>query len=75
MPELPHYWYGQLSYHKILPLEYNLSIEISYRIGQWAMSCLPLPKEKSGALRSHSPFSSSLHSRSLFTVCDNFREI
>jgi Fe-S cluster biosynthesis and repair protein YggX len=28
MPELPNYLYEQLSYHKILPLEYNLSMKI-----------------------------------------------
>lgn len=50
MPELLNFWYEQLSYHKILPLEYNLSMKISCHAALWPSSCLPSGKKSSPTL-------------------------
>jgi hypothetical protein len=47
MPELLNLWYEQLSYHKILPLVYNLSMEISRCAARWFISCLYTHQENS----------------------------
>jgi len=51
MPELLNLLYEQLSYHKILPLEYNLSTKISHEIGNGRRRA-SLPKGKLVVLRS-----------------------
>jgi len=51
MPKLLKWWYEQLSYHKILPLVYNLSTKIFVSSIPLADFVLPLQEEKSvGAL-------------------------
>jgi len=67
MPELLNYWCEQLSYHKILPLEYNLSIKISCG-GQSRAS----PRRRKIRRRAFwtSPLSPPFHPSSPLTVCD-----
>jgi hypothetical protein len=38
MPELLNLWYEQHAYHKILPSEFNLSMEISLPLADWVTS-------------------------------------
>jgi hypothetical protein len=45
MPGLLNFWYEQLTYHKILPLEYNLSMKISRSGRLWYLS-FPLANKK-----------------------------
>ena len=47
MPKLLNLWYEQLSYHKILPRVYNLSMKISCHVARWPISCLPDKKKSS----------------------------
>jgi hypothetical protein len=46
MPKLLNFWYEQLSYHKILPLEYNLSMKISCHRSPLADFVPPLREER-----------------------------
>ena len=52
MPGLLNLWYEQMPYHKILPLEYNLSMKISCHRGFWPILCPALREAKSVAARS-----------------------
>ena len=70
MPELLNFLYEQLSYHKILPFVYDLSMKIS-RSSRTLVDRVPTLGEEE-FVESHP----QMNARPIppFTVCDNFRE-